>query len=107
MSTLQNDKKPTISGGSTWDYTKRTQQGFHEGNQVGNKDGRHVFDEGGPKNEVLRDLAAARRRDRERKSKVEIEQGADQRGRTKCRPTRPNKVPVDETRQASGSRDEK
>ncbi len=40
-------------------------QGFHKGNQVGNKDGHHVLDECRQRDEVLRDQAAAQRRDRE------------------------------------------
>ncbi len=63
-------------------------QGFHEGNQVGNEDGRHVLDERGPRNEVLRDLDAKGRQERERKRRPrsnevptnKAERSADQRG---------------------------
>ena len=87
MSTLQSDEKPTISEVSKWEYTKQIQQGFHEGDQVGNKDGRHVLDKRERTNEVLRGRAAARRRDKEME-----------------RRSRSNKVPTNEASQASGPR---
>ena len=84
VSTLQNDEKPTISGVSMWDYTKK---GYHKGNQVGNKYGRHVRDERGLRNKVLCNLAAAQRRDREME-----------------RRSRSNEVPTSEASQAGGPR---
>ncbi len=85
---MQEIEKPTRSEVSKLDLYKTNATGFHKGNQVGNEDGHHVLDECERTNEVLCDLAAARGQDRERKSKVKVEQSADQRGQTKCRSTR-------------------
>ncbi len=58
---MQEIEKPTISEVSKWDLYKTSATGFYEGNQVGNKDGSHVLDERGLRNEVLRKIAAVGR----------------------------------------------
>jgi hypothetical protein len=93
---MQEIEKPTISEGSKWDLYETNATGFREGNQVGNEDGSHVLYERGLRNEVLHDLAAGGRRDRERNRRSrsnevptnEAERSADQLGQTKCRSTR-------------------